>query len=509
MRKAIVISLVVLLFNAGIVSAQTAAGKTTKEFAGAYEAYIAKTLEKFPEIPALAVVVIKDDKPIFLRAYGLADREAGKKADTDTMFYIASGTKAFTALGAAMLDKEGKIKLADPIVKYTTGIRFTNPIPDKITVRDLLIHTSSLRNDALVNRLAVTGQIDPADVARVFAEGTTFTEANYGKYRYTNFGYNFYAILLEHHLKTKWQDLVQKRIFDPLRLKHTTTYTSLAPAKKWTIAAPYVYDSQSGKTIRSVVVKQDNNMQSAGGMFMSISDIGRWLNMNMNDGKLDGKQVIPVDLMHAVHKGYTISTRNDAPFPGEGEYGLGWQIGKYRNEKVIYHHGGFTGYNSHFSYLPDKKIAVGVVTNHEPVGQRAGHMIATYALDWWLGVENLSAEYDKRLDELLDAYEKRKQQSQASALERAKRPWTLSKPFAAYAGKYRHDLAGTLEIFAKENTLEVRLGNLSALATPYTQPETIRVEMLPGGGGDVIGFTESEGKIVSLNFGGMTFNRLP
>jgi CubicO group peptidase (beta-lactamase class C family) len=98
-------------------------------------------------------------------------------------------------------------------------------------------------------------------------------------------------------------------------------------------------------------------MQSAGGIFASISDIGRWLEMNMNDGKLDGKQVVPGDIVRAVHTGYTQTNRNIPPFLGNGEYGLGWQIGKYRDDKVIYHHGGFTGYRSHISYMPDKKSA--------------------------------------------------------------------------------------------------------------------------------------------------------
>jgi CubicO group peptidase (beta-lactamase class C family) len=104
-------------------------------------------------------------------------------------------------------------------------------------------------------------------------------------------------------------------------------------------------------------------MQSAGGIFSSISDIGRWLNMNMNDGRLDGKQVMPADMIRAAHTGYTKNVRDEQPFTGEGEYGLGWQIGKYRQEKVIYHHGGYPGYNNHFSYLPEKKIAVGIALN--------------------------------------------------------------------------------------------------------------------------------------------------
>src|SRR6185436_7093472 len=105
MKKLIVISLIALLSNSASVSvfAQTAAGSAEKDFVAAFDARIRETMAKFPELPGIAIVVIKDDKPIFLRGYGMADREAGLKSDTDTLFYMASSTKSFTALAAAML----------------------------------------------------------------------------------------------------------------------------------------------------------------------------------------------------------------------------------------------------------------------------------------------------------------------------------------------------------------------------------------------------------------------
>src|ERR1044071_1467361 len=118
-----------------------------KEFADGLDAYIRKTMESIPEIPSVAMVVVKDDKPIFIRAYGFANKENGVKADANTLYYIASSTKSYTALAAAMIDREGKVKLSDPVTKYATGVTFKTPIPDKVTVRDLLTHTSALRNN--------------------------------------------------------------------------------------------------------------------------------------------------------------------------------------------------------------------------------------------------------------------------------------------------------------------------------------------------------------------------
>jgi CubicO group peptidase (beta-lactamase class C family) len=236
---------------------------------------------------------------------------------------------------------------------------------------------------------------------------------------------------MQYTLNKKWQDVLQQRVFDRAGLKHTTAYISRAPAKKWDVAAPYIVDAVQGKMIRSVLNKTDENMQSAGGMFMSISDLGRWINLNMNDGKLDGKQVFPSDLIRAVHTGYTQTVREQPPFSGAGEYGLGWQIGKYRNEKVIYHHGGFPGYRSHVSFLPDKKIGVGILVNNDLIGGRTADLLATYAYDWWLGVENVEADYAKQLQDVSDRYENIKQQMHGAALERAKRTWQLTKPFPA------------------------------------------------------------------------------
>jgi hypothetical protein len=176
---------------------------------------------------------------------------------------------------------------------------------------------------------------------------------------------------------------------------------------------------------------------------------------------------------------------------------------------VVYHHGGYPGYRSHVSFLPDKKIAVGVLVNNDALGGRLADMLAAYAYDWWLQTENFETDYAKQLQDTLKDYQSRKQGIAAEAAQRAKREWQLTKPFSDYAGTYKNDLMGTLEISAREKAFLVRLGRMSAVATPYTQPDTIRVVMMPGGNGDVIAFVkDANGTIGSLNLGGTTFMRV-
>ncbi|MFT3743812.1 MAG: serine hydrolase [Pyrinomonadaceae bacterium] len=504
MNKLIAAGMITIILNTLPLFAQSATGN---KFPDDLDAMTRKVMTRLPEIPGAVIAVVKDDKPVFVRGYGVGDRTAGVKADADTLFYIASSTKSFMALAAALLDKEGKIKLDDPVTKYAAGLTFKNTIPDKVKVRDLLTHTSGLRNGALVFRMAYTGESSDADMIRVFAEATTYDEARYGKYAYDNLGYNIYALLLQRTLKKKWQDVLQEKIFRPLKMNHTTAYVSKAKAAKMAVASGYLFNPETGNAGPAPLAKTDNNMQSAGGMFTTASDLARWLRINMNDGKLDGKQVIPVDVMKSVHSGMTPTTRDQGPFKGNGtgEYGLGWQIGTYADQKVIYHFGGFPGWTSHISYMPDKKIGVAVLMNESTAGGDAGHTLATYAYDWLLGVPDRETKYATGLEAGAGNYNKMQQQQIAAFRERAKRTSQLTKPLQDYVGRYSNDIYGNIQINVRGNALAVTFGNIDVVSTPFTEKETIRVEFIPNQG-EVVRFgVNAHGTVDSLSYNGMIF----
>jgi CubicO group peptidase (beta-lactamase class C family) len=507
MKHILITILFSLVLSPFAVLAQETKQISEKEFTSDLDAYIHRTMEAMPELPSVAIVVVKDGKPIFMRAYGFANKEAGTKADNNTLYYIASSTKSYMALAAALLDREGKIKLSDPITKYAPGVAFKTPIPENVTVQDLLTHTSALRNSPLIWRTAFSGEIEDRDLMRVFADGTTYNEQNYGKYAYTNLGYNIYALLLKLSLGKKWQDVLQEKVFGPLGLKQTTAYVSKARAKKLSLAESYLFSPNAEKVIRSPIDKQDDNMQSAGGIFTSLNDLGRWLSVNMNNGKLDGKQVIPADVMERVHTGYTDTQRSEPPFTGSGGYGLGWQIGKYKTENVVYHFGGYPGWSSHISYMPDKKIGVAVMINESTAGGRIGHLLAAYSYDRLLGTDTAES-YAKQLQDIVEQYGKIKQQMIASVRQRASRTSQLTKPLSDYVGRYSNELLGNIDIVVEQSALAVRMGYLHVVSTPFTEKETIRVEMTPGEG-EVIKFgSSSDGKVDSLTYAGMKFVRV-
>jgi len=508
MKCTLLLILVCLVMGPICALGQVPSKISDKQFAAELDAFVQKTMTAVPELPGVAMVVVRGDKPIFMRAYGFANKEKGIKATADTLYYIASSTKSYTALAAAILDREGKIKLADPVTKYASGIVFKTPIPEKVTVRDLLTHTSGLSNDPFAWRAAYSGDVDDNDIKQVFANATTFDEKRFGNYAYTNLGYNIYGELAQLSLGKRWQDLLQEKVFDPIGMKQTTAYVSRARAKKLTVADSYIYDAETDTIVRSPLDKRDNNMQAAGGIFTSLNDLARWLEVNVNEGRVDGKQVIPADVMRAVHTGYTDVVRNDPPFTGAGKYGLGWQIGQYKGESVIYHFGGFPGWSSHISYMPDQKIGVAVMINESSAGGRIGQLLATYAYDRLLGKDS-NESYEKQLADIVPQYAKFKQQVAAGFRSRAARTSQLTHPLADYTGKYTSDLFGDLTITVERNSLAVRIGNIFVVSTPFTEKDTIRVEMVPGQG-EVIKFNFSEaGQVESLTYSGVKFAKAP
>lgn len=508
MKKIIFAAIAALVLHPIGVCAQGTPKISDQDFVTGYDAFIRKTMERFPEIPSVAIVVVKGDKAFFMKAYGMANREAGKKADVNTLYYIASSTKSFMALAAAQLDREGKIKLADPLTKYAPGVIFKSPIPEKVTVRDLLTHTSGLRNGAMTWRMAYSGEIDDQDMLRVLAEGTTYADSNYGKYAYDNLGYNIYGQLLKLSTGKKWQNVLQEKVFGPLGMKDTTAYVSRARAAKRPMAESYLFAPEAAAVVRSPIEKQDNNMQSAGGIVTSISDLARWLRFNMNNGKLDGKQVIPADVVESVHTGYADTLRSEPPFVGNGKYGLGWQIGKYREENVIYHHGGYSGWSTHISYMPDQKIGVAVLINESTAGGRITHLLALYAYDKLLGTADAEQKYAKELDSIVTQYGKMKQSLVDAFRSRASRASQLTMPLKNYTGRYRNELLGNIDIAVEQNTLGVRMGYIHVISTPFTEKEAIRVEMVPGQG-EIIKFGAGDsGEIDSLTYSGMKFTRV-
>lgn len=472
-------------------------------FAAESDAWIASALARVEVVPSIAVAVVVDDEAVLTRAYGTADREAGTPADEETLYYIASSTKSYVGLLAAILDARGTLSLASSLEEHLHGVTLTDSLrPGEVTLENLLTHTSGIDNSPIAYRLAYTGDHDPETLWRILGSSIGAEGAQLGTFRYSNVGYNIYGMILDRESGTRWQEHLEREIFGPCGMTRTSATVSRGDRAGWPKAAPY-FGLDPGGIRRLYLEKQDNTMQSAGGIMTTAVDVARWLELHLNDGLLDGEQIVPSEVVRRTHERLTDADQSRSPF-GQSGYGLGWSHGAHRDHAVLSHGGGFAGFRSIISFMPDERIGVAVMVNEGSLGGELLRVVAHRAYDWWLDAP--LGETDAALDDLVTRLPMFRERMHSELAKRAAREWTLARPLDRYTGTFVSPLYGTITITETSGQLRVSAGNLACTAEPYTKAECARVELVPGTG-RVIGFEPEEGAVERIRYDGETFER--
>ena len=451
-----------------------------------------EAMERFPTIPGAIITVVDQGEVVYSKGLGYANLAQRGSMTENTNFYIASSTKSFTALLASLYDHKGLISLEAPLTEYFPNVNFAPAVKaDQVKVRDLLTHTSGIQNSGIGFRVAYSGDHDHETLMRLMDKCEP-NSVGLGKYQYTNVGYNIYGLILQEHLGKSWQQCLKEEIFTPLGMRQTSPYMSEVYENNWPLALPYL--GYSASDIEPVyLLKKDNTMQSAGGLVTTGNDLATWLQVQLAQGKMNKKQIFPLSVMRETQKLLVKDDSRSDPFKGEG-YGMGWHIGQYKGEKVVSHFGGFPGYATHVSFLPEKGIGVAVMINEGIIGTRLMSVFATYAYDYLLGDPNTQQTYKVTLDELSKRFEQLSKKITKNKEKRAKREWQLSQSFSNYNGLYTNDIYGTVKIEGNDKQLKVSMGNMHCNATPYVDEESIRIEMVPGYG-EVLQFKIEAGKV--------------
>lgn len=501
----ILIALTLLLFQQLVGQARPASQAAA--FSADADRYIQETLAAFPMVPGIAMAVVRGEQIVYSKGFGLADVGARVAATGETDYYIASSTKSFTSLAVALLAAEGKLDLDRSLQSYLPDVVFDSAIEaDSITLRDLLTHTAGISNEAIVFRTAISGEHTRADLLSALSATEVQSRAPRGEFRYTNLGYNIISLILDRETGMPWQDLLASTVFEPAGLDRTTAYASVPLREGWPLARPY-WGTAVGEMEQLYLEKQDNTMQAAGGMYSTANDLGRWVAIQLNGGRLAGQQIFPADVIRETHYPHAQTDTEFGPYERDGGYGLGWYIGGYDGNTLIHHFGGFAGWRSHVSFMPDDAIGVVVLANQAPVASPLTDLFATYAYDWWLDRDSLGQVYAAKRDEVAGGVAERIQRVDADVAQRAGREWTLTETLDAYVGTYRSELYGTLTITIEDGVLAASIGNLHAVSTPFTRPNTIRVELIPMSG-QVIGFVVEDGVVVGARGSGAEFEKV-
>lgn len=481
---------------AGAVMVQPAEAQQQSALAAALDSTVSRMMT-LNATPGMGVVVVRDTQIIYMKGFGHADVENNRPFTPKTVFYIASTTKSFTGLTAAVLDQKKQFSLDAPLKQYLPNIQLQAPLnADSITIRSLLTHTHGISNDGpMPTRLAYTGVYSGNDeLLKLLA---SHKAANNRDFRYGNLGYNVASIAMETRTGVSWKKTLEDVLFKPAGMTSTSGYVSRFAQDR--LAMPYRWKPEG--FVRIPYTKTDTNMQSAGGLVTTLEDMGKWLELHINDGKLNGKQIVPAAAVQEAHKLQVTAPGNDGPYKRLG-YSLGWNVGLNGNDTILVHGGGFPGFVTHMSFNPAQRTGVAVFTN---IG--SGYPEAV-ALEIYRVLNGEGAIKDANLDVWRGHLEKEKQGITADFARRGARPQDLPFPLEAYAGNYDNDLYGRLQISVVNGKLEARMGSAwSAIEVFDNTRNRLRVELF--GNGQVMDVEMQEGKAVAMNLGGTVYRRAP
>ena len=452
--------------------------------------FIQNTLETSEIVPSISIAIVSDKDVLYQETFGYSDWEKQQPATNQSVYYIASCTKAFNGLLAHILAEEGSIDLNAPILDYKPFKDFKRKeVFQNITIMDLLSHQSGIDNPYLSFRLAYTGDYTNAEILKLIEEETQKNEAKKA-YEYTNFGFYLFDYLVQAELGKSWKDLLDEKLFQPLGMENSTAYVSKVPTEKLAYPHSGVF---RGKVSVSSLQKSDALMHAAGGLMTNIEDAALFLQFYL--GK--GKGVYPENLVVDSYQ-QQVDAKHEyvRVFDGNG-YASGWRIGEFEKEKIVYHFGGYTGYFAHYSFIPEKNIGMAIFSNTD-VGMTAANLISKYAYNLYLGNKKELKKAEKILNKKVPKALAQERKTQlAHEQKMAERTWNLTLPKAQYAGVFSSEKYGSVEIRYEDGQFVVMAGNLKTIATPFPTENTMRVELVPGSG-TIIGFDLKEGKVVSL-----------
>jgi CubicO group peptidase (beta-lactamase class C family) len=401
-------------------------------------------------VPGFAIAIVKDDNVIFAKGYGVRNITKLDKVDENTLFAIASNSKAFTTASLAMLVDEGKLNWDDKVTKYLPDFQMPDAfVTQQLTVRDLVSHRSGLGTFSGDLLWYDTTYTDDEVLSRIkFLKPVNGFRASYG---YQNLMFMTAGKVLEKVSGKTWQEFVKERILMPLGMTRTTT--SVKDLKD-NVSSPH---NESGGKLRPLPPGNVDSARAAAGLNSSVAELAQWLRLQLGRGKFNGKQLfsakqswemwqqnLPIQISEGGMK--FNPTRH---FNG---YGLGWFLNDYQGRKVVSHGGGLDGMISQTAMMPEENLGLVVLTNSEsPVNVIMQNKI----FDTMLGVEkrDWSADYLTRTENGKKAEKEEAKKIEDSRLKNTKP--TLAN--IAYAGTYTSQLYGNAIISVENGKLVLRL----------------------------------------------------
>ncbi len=417
--------------------------------------YVDREMKRW-NIPGSAVAVVKDGKVVVMKGYGI--RETGKtdKVDENTLFQIASNSKAFTATSIAILDYQKRLSLDDKVTKWLPYFKLNDELASRdVTVKDLLCHRIGFQTfqSDLLNWNCNLSRKELITNMRNVKPVYSFRS----QYGYCNVAFLTAGEIIPAVTDTSWDDFLKYHYFIPLKMNRTTTFWKEIHSDN-NACKPYTLVDD--KLVLLPYANVDN-LGPAASINSCVKDLANWLQMQLDSGKFEGKRIVPFEALQMTRSSNTIvSDMNPRYGSNFQNYGLGWFLLDYNGKKVIRHDGGADGFVTTTCFIPQLDLGIVVLTNTDANAFYSA--LRTQIMDAYMDLpyQNHSLRIFKAVNanNKLDNAEVNKMREIA-----AKKPKSSLKT-EDYTGKYKNEVYGEIEIKNTNGNLTVYFSHHPALS---------------------------------------------
>lgn len=408
-------------------------------------------------VPGMAVAIVRDGEVIYLKGHGLRSLAGSEGVTPDTLFPLASCSKAFTTATLAMLVEEGKLHWDDPVRKHLPWFQLSDPLADRsVLVRDLVCHRTGLRGHELLWFHAPWSPEEGVRRAGLLPLDRPFRTA----FQYQSTMFTAAGLVASAAAGQPWEKLIPQRLFVPLAM---TGARCMAPEDGTDLAVGHRMNRMA--SVEFMPRYDLSRSDPAGTIHASARDLAHWLIFHLAGGMSGGKRLLSERALAETHTPQMVIRLEGweqaaHPYVTQMSYGMGWTLYDYRGLGIVGHGGLIDGYRAHLTMVPQKKLGIVILANLHR--SRMNLALSNTLVDRLLGLTSSSwnafyLDLGRRQD-TEDLEWGRLQMAQ-------RRPDTQpSRPLADYGGRFDHPAYGSVEItpgprglICKLNRMEGRL----------------------------------------------------
>lgn len=413
-------------------------------------------------VPGMSIGIVKEGKLVFSKGYGTLEEGKSLTPNGQSLYAIASNSKAFTSALIGILVQEGKLNWDDKVRKHLPYFSlYDEYVSEQTTIRDILSHRVGLGT--------FSGDIMwyNADFsAEQIIKNAKYLKQDYGfraGYGYSNVMFITAGEIIEKVTGKSWYENVNERILKPLGMNRTIVNIDEVQ-KLGNAASPHALINKSIN--KPIPYTSWEEIASTGGLISSVEDLSKWVIFNLNNGINGNDTILKPATRNAVwtmHNSFQVSrvkeSETGTTFQG---YGLGWFLGNYFGNLRVNHTGGYDGMITSINMLPEHKLGVIVLTNglKAPIGS-----IPKYVFDAYLGrTEKDWSKIDLERTTTFEKEDTRVEDLKASRVTNTKPTVSTSE----LTGTYHTDVYGNIIVSEQNGKLEIQFEHTPSLSATLT-----------------------------------------